>query len=168
MATVVQLRSGNWRAQVRRGSKYAARSFPSKEEAEAWAFALERQIDVPAKTTTDANRWTLEELIDRYLQDRLVLGRDVGRPRQAYLEQIRSTLGKLKPSEFTRPKLIEYGRAPALEGAKPATVLCDFVRLRAIMTHVEAVHGIPFQHRHYNGYLQPLNAEHAGKGCLGC
>jgi integrase len=149
MATIVRLHSGNWRAQVRRKGRYASRTFRLKEDADTWAFALEREIDLPTKTKSDADKWSFEELIDLYLEDMRQLGHTVGRTRRHLLERIRPSLGRLKLSEFTRPNLIEFGRSRARQSAGPATVLSNFSDIRAILTHVESVHGVRIPHEDF-------------------
>ena len=145
MATLVRLPSGNWRAQVRRSGRYAARTFREKEDAEAWSFALEREIDLTARTPPDWDKWTFEELIDLYLQDMLEAGKVVGRTRRLFLESIRPSLGKLKVSQLTREAFIKYGRARAGEGTAPGTIMFNFSDLRAVLTYVEAAHKVPFR-----------------------
>jgi integrase len=146
MATLIQLPSGTWRTQVRRKNRYASRTFRYKEDAETWGTALEREIDLTAKARSDWERRIFEEMIDLYLQDMLDAGKTVGRTRQLYLESIRPTLGKLRLSELTRANFIKYGRARAMEGAAPGTILFNFSDLRAVLTFVEAAHGVPFNH----------------------
>jgi integrase len=146
MATLIKLPSGNWRIQVRRKGQYATRTFRKKEDAETWGLAVEREIDLSARRPSDWDKYTLEELIDLYLQDMLELGRRVGRTRQLFLESIRPTLGKLKLSELTRANFLKYGRARAQQGAAPGTVLFNFSDIRAILTYAESVHGVPIRH----------------------
>jgi integrase len=69
MATIRQLKSGKWQAQVRRhGVRPAVKSFKTKTEADRWARLLESEIDRGVFVDrSEAERVTVGELIDRYL-----------------------------------------------------------------------------------------------------
>ena len=141
MATVVKLPSGNWRVQIRRKGRYATRTFRRKKDAVTWGSALELEIDLTARTASDWDNRALSDLIDLYLHDMLEVGKSIGRTKRLFLESIRPKLGKLRLSELTRANLIKYGRARALAGAAPATILFEMSNIGALLTHAEAVHG---------------------------
>ncbi len=68
MATIVQLPSGKWRAQVRRAGIYRAATFPSKCDAKDWSAAIEGQAyHIAASGYAPAPKGaTLGDLIDKY------------------------------------------------------------------------------------------------------
>lgn len=71
MASIRQLTSGKWQAQVRRrGFRPAVNSFKTKVEADRWARLLESEIDRGVFVDrSEAERVTIGELIDRYLAE---------------------------------------------------------------------------------------------------
>lgn len=141
MATVVRLPSGNWRIQIRRKGRYATRTFVRRDDAETWGATLEREIDLTARTASDWENRSLTDLIELYFHDMAEVGKSVGRTKRLFLESVRPKLGKLRLRELTRANLIKYGRARALAGAAPATILFEISNIGAVLTHVEAVHG---------------------------
>src|SRR5947209_17759814 len=71
MATFKQLPSRNWRAQIRRKGSYASETFRRYRDAEEWALAAERRIDLgetPAKRG-GIDPTTLAHLIDLHFED---------------------------------------------------------------------------------------------------
>ena len=52
MATLIRLKSGSWRAQVRRKGKYVNETFRRRKDAEEWALDIERRIDRQEPATT--------------------------------------------------------------------------------------------------------------------
>jgi integrase len=71
MATIRELESGKWQAQVRRrGMRPAVKSFNTKTDADRWARVLESEIDRGMFVDrAEAERATIGELIDRYLAE---------------------------------------------------------------------------------------------------
>ncbi len=149
MATITRLPSGNWRAQIRRQGRHTSRTFRFRAEADSWAQAYESDHGVTEKVERDVTDCTFEGLIDLYFQDMQEAGYAVGRTRLHFLERIRPTLGQLKLSELTRPKLIEFGRTRAKEGAGPSTLNYNFSDIQSILTHTEAVHGVKILHEEF-------------------
>jgi hypothetical protein len=45
LATFTKLKSGSWRAQVRRKGKYVNETFLRRKDAEEWVLETERRID---------------------------------------------------------------------------------------------------------------------------
>ncbi|NYT76661.1 site-specific integrase [Alcaligenaceae bacterium] len=61
-------KSGNgWRAEVFKSGVRESRSFPTKREAQEWA--TQREIDLAARKSGKINRWTLAEVLGRYMTD---------------------------------------------------------------------------------------------------
>ena len=45
MASFTKLKSGSWRAQIRRKGQYVNETFLRRKDAEEWALDMERRID---------------------------------------------------------------------------------------------------------------------------
>jgi hypothetical protein len=94
LATLTKLRSGSWRAQVRRKGRYISETFHRREDARRWATAAETSIDQDKapKTTRIADKATYGHLIDLHLDDLKDAKRKVGRTKAAVLELLRKDL----------------------------------------------------------------------------
>lgn len=144
MATITQLPSGRWRAQVRRKQSYASETFLRHEDARKWATATERRIDLgeaPLKRTK-ADPTTLAHLIDLHLDDMREVGKTPRRTKGFTLDALKAKLGKVKIKDLTRERLIQFGKDRAKEGAGPVTLSADVGYLKLVLTHAAAVHGI--------------------------
>lgn len=75
MATITKYKAKNgptYRVQIRRKGHYTAATLTSKEGAERWARKVEREIDEGLfETTIEAQKHTLAELVDRYIDTTL-------------------------------------------------------------------------------------------------
>ena len=49
MASIVKLKSGSWRAQIRRKGQYASSTFRAQADAQRWARDIERRVDLGQK-----------------------------------------------------------------------------------------------------------------------
>lgn len=149
MATFTLLKSGAWRAQVRRKGAYVAESFLRKTEALAWAREAELAIDAGVKpprrgqlTAKKKGVATFGELVDQHLEDMADVKRTVARSKRFTLELLKDEFGNTAHDALTRERLVEYGRKRARGGAGPATLAIDFAFLNTILTHAAAVHGV--------------------------
>ena len=144
LATFTQLRSGSWRAQVRRKGRYIGETFLLREDARRWATAAEAEIDKgrAPKTTYIADKTTFGHLIDLHLEDMADARKPVGRTKAAVLELLRGDLGNKKFSELDRKAIIDFGRARAKGGAGPTTLGMYIWGIRLILQHASAVHEI--------------------------
>lgn len=145
MASIRKQKSGRWRAQVRRKGRTLSETFLRHEDAKSWAFDAERQIDrgeTPLATRLARIR-TFGELIDLHVDDMKEVGRAPGRSKDATLQMLKRTLGKLKLVEVDRERLVQFGRTRAGAGAGPVTVGMDIGAIRLILSHAAAVHGVP-------------------------
>lgn len=143
MATINKLPSGSWRVQIRRKGKYASETFLRRADGEAWARAIESKIDRGEPILLDAaSTKTFGGLIDLHKSDLAQVGKTYGRSKAASLEFLSTRLGKLKPSELDREKLIEFGKERAKEGAGPVTLSIDLGYIKTVLSHAAAVHGI--------------------------
>ena len=89
MATFTLLKSGAWRAQVRRKGAYVAESFLRKTEALAWAREAELAVDggikPPRRGQPTAKRKgvvSFGDLVDQHLQDMADVKRVVQRSKR--------------------------------------------------------------------------------------
>lgn len=144
MATITKLKSGNWRAQIRRKGGYATNSFRRRKDAEDWALDMERHIDQGKSTHSpfDHKIKTFGHLIDLHISDLHEIGKPIRRSKNNVMIALRKILGSTQINGLTRQRLIEYGMRRAKEGAGPATIAIDFSFIRTILTHAAAVHGI--------------------------
>jgi integrase len=149
MATFTLMRTGSWRAQVRRKGVYAAETFHRKTDAQAWAREAELAIDQGLKppkrgqvATPKRGQLTIGDLIDLHLNDMREMRKDTARSKMFVLRQLKQDLGHVAVEALTREAIIDYGRQRAAAGAGPATVVIDVSYLNTILTHAAAVHGI--------------------------
>jgi hypothetical protein len=99
VAVIVQLRSGNWRVQVRRKGQYASKTFLRKSDADDWAVQASRDIDngkKPVKQIKRPGTQTFGDLIDLHLADLEDVGKPLRRSKDAVLR--RTTLAQ-RPSK---------------------------------------------------------------------
>lgn len=144
MATIVKLKSGSYRVQVRRKGQYASKTFLRKSDADEWAVQAARDIDngkKPAKRVrSDAP--TFGHLIDLHINDLGEVGKPLRRSKDHVLRRLKEDIGDTPVAELTKPELIRFGRRRAKEGAGPATLAIDFCFIGTVMTHAAAVHDI--------------------------
>jgi len=78
VATFTQLASGNRRVQVRRKTRYVAKTFRRRKDGEEWALEMERNIDRNGSSKPRAARSvrTFGDLIDLHDEDM----HEVGKP----------------------------------------------------------------------------------------
>ena len=147
MATFTRLRSGSWRAQVRRKGRYVSETFLRREDARRWATDAERQADrgeTPSPSRL-ARLQTLGDLIDLHIADMKEVGKAPGRSKHATLQMLKRKFGSRKMVEIDRECVIEFGRSRAKQGAGPTTIGSDVGVIKLVMQHAAAVHGLPVQ-----------------------
>src|SRR3984893_9741097 len=147
MATFKQLPSGNWRVQIRRKRTYISETFRRHRDAEAWALAVERKIDLgetPTKRAT-IDPTTLSHLIDLHIDDMKEVKKAPRRSKAFTLEALKEKLGKVRIKDLTRERVIQFGRDRANEGAGAVTIGMDIGYLKLVVSHAAAVHGIAVQ-----------------------
>ncbi|MBK6741730.1 MAG: site-specific integrase [Hydrogenophilales bacterium] len=142
MATIRQ-RGNKWQAQVRRlGFPPISQSFQSRQDAEKWARAVEREQDMGAYVCrTEAESTTLSLLIERYKVEVVPAFRgahtEVGR-----LANIAIAIGKLSLTAIT-PLVVASYRDQRLRSVTPSTVLRELQTLSAMLNHARREWGIP-------------------------
>lgn len=112
MATIIRLKSGRWRVQVRRKQSYVSQTFLRHEDARMWAIAAERRIDLgeaPLKRGK-ADPKTLAHLVDLHADDMREVGKAPQRSKQFTLNALKAKLGKVRHKDLTREHLIQFGK----------------------------------------------------------
>ena len=77
MASIFKLKSGAWRAQIRRKGQYASSTFRARADAERWARDIERRLDLgqTMSAATGPHPTTLAEAIKLHIDDMCEVGR---------------------------------------------------------------------------------------------
>ena len=145
MATIAKLRSGSWRAQVRRKGQYASRTFRLRLDAQAWARDIERRIDLGRSLDVRhaPHAKTIGALIALHVSDMCEVGRAPLRSKAQSLEKLDRVLGHVRLRNLDRMTLVEFGKRRAQEGAGPVTIGMELGYLRMIFLHAASVHGVP-------------------------
>lgn len=142
MASIRQ-RDGKWQARIRRqGFAPIEKTFQSRQDAEKWARAVEREQDMGAYVCrTEAESTTLNQLIERYKIEVVPAFRgahtEVGR-----LANIASAIGKLSLTAVT-PLVVASYRDQRLKSVTPSTVLRELQTLSAMLNHARREWSIP-------------------------
>ncbi len=144
MATFTKLKSGSWRAQVRRKGKYVNETFLRRKDAEEWALETERRIDrgEPAMAQRSRDAKTICDLIQLHRDDLQEVGKRIGRSKAASLTLLEHRSGRFRISELDRERIIQFGNARAREGAGSVTLGIDLGYIKTILSHAAAVHGV--------------------------
>jgi integrase len=161
VATLIRLKSGSWRAQIRRKGKYVNETFRRRKDAEEWALDIERRIDRQEPATTRSRDAKLVgDLIALHRADLQEVGKKIGRSKDASLNFLDERIGHLHIGELDRERLIQFGKERASEGAGPVTVGMDLGYIKTIYSHAAAVHGI-------SAPIEPINLARIALGRLG-
>lgn len=142
MATIRQ-RGNKWHVQIRRlGFAPISKSFLSKQDAEKWARAIEREQDMGAYVCrTEAENTTLSKLTERYKQE--VVPRFRGaHTEEGRLANLANAMGKLSLTAIT-PLIVANYRDERLKSVSPSTVLRELQTLSAMLNHARREWGIP-------------------------
>ncbi len=144
MATFTKLKSGSWRAQVRRKGKYVNETFLRRKDAEEWALEVERRIDRGETAMAQRSRdtKTIGDLVQLHRDDLQEVGKPIGRSKSASLTLLEHRLGRFRISELDRERVIQFGKARTREGAGPVTLGIDLGYIKTILSHAAAVHGV--------------------------
>lgn len=142
MASIRQ-RDGKWQARVRRhGFTPIEKTFQTKQDAEKWARAIEREQDMGAYVCrAEAEGTTLNQLIDRYTQE-VVPGFRGAHTEVGRLANIAKAIGKLALTAIT-PSVVASYRDQRLKSVTPSTVLRELQTLSAMLNHARREWSIP-------------------------
>lgn len=132
MASILELPSGKWRAQVRRAGIYKAATFTLKRDAEKWARGIERQAEhVAAGGFAPVPKGaTLGELIDKYVD---TVAKTPGRTKAATLTMLKARLGNVKLSTLNAVTLRDFIDRRVDDGAGGVTIAGDLSFLSAVL-----------------------------------
>jgi integrase len=126
-------RSGRWQARViRKGQPDLAKTFDTKEDAQKWARAVEREIDTRGFLPLQhASGQTLRDLIDRYRKE-VVPNLRGGSTEMFRLKTIERHIGHLGVAALTTSVMAGY-RDRRLEKVTPSTCLRELQSLSALL-----------------------------------
>jgi integrase len=123
MAVIAQRDSGRWQAKIRRkGWPAQSKTFRTRADAEAWARALEREMDIGAFISRDdAERTTFKDAADRYARDLLPAKR--GKAQDEYvLKRVVENFGAYSLASIS-PALVSDYRDKRLKAVSGQTVM---------------------------------------------
>ncbi|MBK8019793.1 MAG: site-specific integrase [Betaproteobacteria bacterium] len=134
MASIRQMASGKWQAQVRRrGIKPVVRSFGNKTDATRWARQLEAELDRGVFVDrSEAERTSLAVLIDRYLAEVTPAKKSASRERLT-LSALRNQFGAFSPVTLRPTHISEYRDARIAAGLAGATVVKELNTLSHVL-----------------------------------
>lgn len=143
MANFTKLKSGSWRAQIRRNVQEVNETLLRRRDAEEWVLDMECRINrqEPAVTRRSRDAKRFRDLVALHRQDMAEVGIRIGRSKNFCLTSLDEALGALKIAALDRERLIRYGKDRAKEGAGPVTVGMDFGYIKTVLSHAAAVHG---------------------------
>lgn len=146
MAVIAQRDNGRWQAKIRRrGWPPQSKTFRIRADAEAWARAVEREMDVGAFIQRDdAERTTFKEAADRYAEE--VLPSKRGKAQDEYV--LRRVVEKFGPYSLASisPALISAYRDERLKAVSGQTVLHELGIISRIFQAVTLDWRIPLPH----------------------
>lgn len=118
-----------WRAEIVRKGVRESATFPTKREAQEWA--AKRETEIAARRTGKVLRWTLTDVLDRYIRD--ISPSKAGSAKEVLrLKAIqRDTLAKAVMQDITAAMLADW-RDRRLKDVQPASVLREIGSLRAV------------------------------------
>lgn len=144
MASIVKLKSGNYRVQIRRKGQYASKTFSRKSDAVSWSLEADRLSD-QGKSVNDpkiSEFNTFGQLIKLHIQDMHEINKPIRRSKDFALRTLSKHLGNTKLKRLNRSTIIEFGRIRAKEGAGPATLAADISYIHTVLIHAAAIHGV--------------------------
>ena len=134
MATITRTQFDTWKAQVRRiGLPAVSKTFQSKHDAEVWSRSVESEQDRGVFVNrSEADRVTVGELIDRYIQEVTPQKRSAKNDKQRMLFLKRS-FGHFIVSQLQSKDMAAYRDRRLAEGRKGATVVKEIGSLRHLL-----------------------------------
>lgn len=142
MAVITQRDNGTWQARIRRqGWPSQSKSFARKADAEAWARAVEREMDVGNFIARDdAERTTFQDAVDMYVEKVLPRLRAKTQPRYM-LARLCEHFGRYSLAAITAPMLAEY-RDERLKVVSPQTVVHELGLITRVLKACQMDWGI--------------------------
>jgi integrase len=142
MATLRKRKNGHWQARVRKANQSISKTFINKADAERWAKQVE--VDMQKGSYTNlvlAERTTLGELIDRYIEEVIPTMRGALEDRFRLKALQRRTLSKLSMTALTPAKIAEY-RDQRLTQVSSGTVIRELAYISSIINQARREWGI--------------------------
>jgi integrase len=142
MATLRKRKNGHWQARVRKANQSISKTFINKVDAERWAKQVE--VDMQKGSYTNlvlAERTTLSELIDRYIEEVIPTMRGALEDRFRLKALQRRTLSKLSMTALTPAKIAEY-RDQRLTQVSSGTVIRELAYISSIINQARREWGI--------------------------
>lgn len=135
MASIVKI-GKRWRALIRRrGHKSICKTHPTKAAAEAWARAVEAQLD-QGRPVVAATGLTVASLIQRYRDLRETVRPILDTSNEHYiLKHLEAGLGSIAVSSLTTDDLVNWCRKRREEGAGPYTLNIEISKLGTVMRY---------------------------------
>lgn len=142
MAVITQRRNGAWQARIRRqGWPAQSKSFARKGDAEAWARALEREMDVGTFIARDdAERTTFQDAADMYTREVLPRLRAQTQPRYM-LARLCEHFGRYSLASISPAMLAEY-RDTRLKAVSAQTVVHELGLITRVLKACQLDWGI--------------------------
>lgn len=127
MAQIEKRGPAQWRARVRRqGFPAASRTFDTREDAEKWARAVEREMDRGAFIPSDAaQRTSVAEILERYSKEVFPRLANAGKNLRPNLARLRAELGALSLLALEPTHIATYRDKALATGLNPQTVRHD-------------------------------------------
>jgi len=135
-------RAGRWQARVNQaGASPLVKTFDTKSDAERWARAIQRDIDLGTYLSrNDAETTTVSQVIERYSLE--VVPNFKGAEREKYtLRNLNAFLGTYKLASLT-PLVVAKYRDKRMEKVCGGTVLREVNSLSAMLNHARKEWGI--------------------------
>ncbi|RZT04274.1 Site-specific recombinase XerD [Duganella sp. CF402] len=131
MATFTKLKSGKWRAQVRKSGIYRNATFEFKRDAESWARQVEVQVEHVAANGYQPipDNYSVGDLIDGYGQE-CNMG---GRTKQLTHDKLKRELGEIPLKRLNSIHLRDFIDSRLAEGAGGVTIAADLSFFGAIL-----------------------------------
>lgn len=133
MASINQLPSGRWRAQVRAGGAYKSKTFTLKRDADAWSRQVEAMAESSKATgyATAPKGTTMADLIDAYIE--AIAHNPGGRTKQFCLQLLRRELGRVPLDQLSRDTLADFIMRRKKQGAGGTTISADLSFLSSVL-----------------------------------
>jgi len=144
MATITRTPSGTWKAQVRRiGVPAVNKTFSTKHDAEVWSRSIESEQDRGVFVNrSEADRVTVGELIDRYIQEVTPHKRSAKNDKQRMLF-LKKSFGHFIVSQLQSKNIAAYRDKRLAEGRQGATVVKEIGSLRHLLDVAIKDWGVP-------------------------
>lgn len=146
MAVIAQRDSGRWQAKIRRnGWPAQSKTFRTRNDAEAWARAVEREMDIGAFIKRDdAERTTFKDAADRYSTE--VLPSKRGKAQDEYvLKRVVESFGAYSLASIS-PALLSAYRDERLKAVSGQTVVHELGMVSRIFQAATLDWRIPLPH----------------------